>query len=118
MKDIVDGILEEKKRPLTWLAGRMDRTFDGLRVGLIKESIKYRDILKMARVLDVSPCRLFEIEVDQLDLQENMVAEKSAEYGKLKNCEELIVSLKNQIIDKERIIKLLSKGNIDDEQNG
>lgn len=117
LKDIVYGILKEKRRSVTWLAEEMGRTFDGLRTGLVNESVKYKDMVVMAEVLEVSPSRFFETNEEQLDLQGNMVSEASSEYKSLKSCEELVTTLKKQINDKERIITLLSKGNIDAEKN-
>lgn len=113
IKDIVNSILKEKDRPLAWLAKGMRRTDDGLRAGLTNESVKYKDLLIMAKILEVSPSRLFETK----DEQPNLVREPSVEYGNLKHCEELVISLKNQINDKERIISLLSRGNIDADQS-
>lgn len=113
LKEIVDEILKEKDRPLSWLATGMKRTDDGLRVGLVNESVKYRDLLTMAETLEVSPRRLFEATAYDLPTEENMVSETSAEYGGLKGCVALVTALRSQIKDKERIIKLLSKDNID-----
>lgn len=117
LKEIVYGILKEKRRSVTWLAEEMGRTFDGLRTGLVNESVKYKDMVVMAEVLKVSPNRFFETIEEHPDPEQNMVSEESIEYKRLKSCEELVATLKKQINDKERIISLLTKGNIDAEQN-
>nr|WP_121272562.1 hypothetical protein [Pedobacter schmidteae] len=112
LKAIVDGILREKHRSLSWLANSMGKTFDGLRLGLINESVKYKDLLLMAEILDVSPANFFNIYIENLGMVPTMVAESPAEYGdSLKNCRELAAALRDQINDKERIIALLSKPN-------
>jgi len=111
LKAIIDGIIRDKHRSLSWLAASMGKTFDGLRLGLINESIKYKDILLMAEILEVSPCCFFNTE--GLDADPNMVSEPAVEYGDLKStlksCKEMVATLKDQINDKERIITLLSK---------
>ncbi len=111
IKEIVDGILKEKRRPLTWLARGMHRTRDGLALGLENESIKYRDIVIMAQLLEVSPCRLFATNEELIIPEQNIVSETTFQYGNQKACEELVASLKDQLTDKERIIILLSQGN-------
>ncbi|WEK17424.1 MAG: hypothetical protein P0Y49_11525 [Candidatus Pedobacter colombiensis] len=112
LKAIIDGIIRDKHRSLSWLAISMGKTFDGLRLGLINESIKYKDILLMAEILEVSPCCFFK-SAEDLDAEQNMVAEAHVEYGDLKatlkSCKELVATLKDQINDKERIITLLTK---------
>lgn len=113
LKAIIDGIIRDKHRSLSWLAISMGKTFDGLRLGLINESIKYKDILLMAEILEVSPCCFFNKNGEGLEADQNMVSEPPAEYGdlksSLKSCKEMVATLKDQINDKERIITLLSK---------
>ncbi|MES2458052.1 MAG: hypothetical protein V4594_21015 [Bacteroidota bacterium] len=59
LKRIVDDLLKERERPLSWLARQMDKTFDGLKLSLIKGSIKYTDLVRMAEVLGVDVCWFF-----------------------------------------------------------
>lgn len=109
LKAIIDKTLKEQNRSLSWLAAEMDKTFDGLKLSLVKESIKYTDIKKMAAILKVPASYFFKEE----DWLENMVAEEKIEYSSLKTeltaCKELSETLKSQISDKERIINLLSE---------
>lgn len=113
LKATVDKILKEKHRSLSWLAHGIGKTFDGLRLGLINESVKYKDILLIADKLEVSPCSLFNESKGFLH-QDNLLAEPGAEYGdlkaNLKTCKELISTLKDQVKDKERIISLMKEG--------
>lgn len=113
LKDLVSEILIEKERSLNWLAENIGRTGDGLRVGLNRESVKYKDLVAMAEKLQISPSRFFKPTAQDLNPQQNVVSETTVEYGRLKGCEELVTALRNQINDKERIITLLSKGKID-----
>lgn len=109
LKAIIDGILKEKHRPLSWLATGMGKTFDGLRLGLINESIKYKDLLLMAEILEISAAKFFKETADQAQSQ-SILAESAVEYGdNLKSCKELAATLKDQLKDKERIIALLSE---------
>lgn len=113
LKANIDQILRDKNRSLSWLALNMGKTFDGLRLGLINESIKYKDMLIMAEILRVSPCTFFKTPEDDLNIQQdNIVNESTTAYGtSLKSCRELADALKDQLKDKERIILLLSKKN-------
>ena len=114
LKHVVDEILKEKTRPLSWLAEEMGKTFDGLKLSLIKGSIKYNDIITMAKVLEVAPSIFFQgttLAYDKKNNKSNLTESKS-EYndlkGELKNCKEMVATLKDQLKDKERIISLLS----------
>lgn len=113
LKKTVDKILREKNRSLSWLAHSIGKTFDGLRLGLLNESVKYKDIVAMARILEVSPAFFFETGVKDPNAEENLLAEPKSEYGELKanlkTCKDLIATLKDQVKDKERIISLLKK---------
>ncbi|WP_316814750.1 hypothetical protein [Pedobacter nyackensis] len=113
LKANIDRILRDKHRSLSWLAVSMGKTFDGLRLSLINESIKYKDMLVMAEILNVSPCTFFRTPEDEFSTsQSNIVTESVSEYGdSLKSCKELAATLKDQLKDKERIISLLSKAN-------
>lgn len=114
LKTTVDKILREKNRSLSWLAHSIGKTFDGLRLGLLNESVKYKDIVAMSNILEVSPAFFFETESKNSEFDDNMVAESKTEYGELKSnlktCKDLINTLKDQVKDKERIISLLHGG--------
>ena len=107
LKDIVDKILKDQNRSLSWLAVEMNKTFDGLKLSLVRGSLKYTDIKKMSEILKVSPLVFFEGEI----ITENIVAEERIGYYSLKMeldaCKELTTTLKNQVADKEKIIGLL-----------
>lgn len=113
LKAIIDRILRDQHRSLSWLAVSMGKTFDGLRLGLINESIKYKDILVMAEILDVSPAMFFKNSMEESNpLLNSILGESVTEYGEsLKNCKELNAALKDQLNDKERIISLLNQAN-------
>lgn len=119
LKDIVDELLKERERSLSWLAQQVGKTFDGFRLSLIKESIKYTDLKKMAATLDVPPSVFF---ITDIKKYKNMKADLKIEendlesYPKLPSFnvevemyKELTESLKNQLKDKDKIIQLLSK---------
>lgn len=114
LKNIVDEILKERGRSLSWLAEEMNKTFDGLKLGLIKGSIKYNDIIVMAKTLNVSPSVFFEhtYTAPNSSLQDNILNDGKTEYNdlkkNLKNCKEMLSTLKDQLKDKEKIISLLS----------
>lgn len=111
LKEIIDGILRKQNRSLSWLAAEMDKTFDGLKLSLIKESIKYADLKRMAEILGVSPAFFFD--AADPDLPKSIAEEDGPFYGSLKtelrSCRELTEALKSQLKDKEHIIQLLSK---------
>lgn len=115
LKNIVDGILKEKSRPMSWLADEMGKTFDGLKLSLVKGSIKYNDIIEMAKTLEVPPAVFFQTETVYADYHNGgpVLAETKENYGdlkgNLKNCKEMLAALKDQLKDKEMIISLLSK---------
>jgi hypothetical protein len=108
LKDIVDKALKDQNRSLSWLAGEMDKTFDGLKLGLVKGSIKYTDLQKMAEILHVRPAYFFEGD----SAAENMLEDERMPYHSLRTeltaCKELVATLKSQLSDKEKIISLLS----------
>lgn len=110
LKNIVDKALKDKNRSLSWLAAEMNKTFDGLKLSLVKGSIKYTDIKKMAGILQIPASTFFDEEEITY-----MVAEDRVEYVSLKtelsSCKELASTLKNQLADKEKIIELLSMRN-------
>ncbi|MCD0487271.1 hypothetical protein LPB86_03465 [Pedobacter sp. MC2016-14] len=116
LKSIVDDLLLSKNRSLTWLSKEMSKTFDGLKLSLNKETLKYKDLILMAKVLEVHPAMLFKSD-SVVNYGNNdtypMLSEEEAKYsdlkGNLKNCREMVSALKDQIKDKEKIIILLSK---------
>ncbi|TDQ09535.1 hypothetical protein [Pedobacter metabolipauper] len=115
LKKTIDQILKEKSRSLTWLAFEMDKTFDGFKLSLTRGSIKYNDILRMARILEVNPSVFFETggPIPHGENEQIQPVEKS-DYIVLKAnltaCGEMLVVLKNQMKDKDKIISLLSRG--------
>lgn len=116
LKTIVDGLLKEKNRPLSWLAEEMSKTFDGLKLSLIKGSIKYNDLIEMARILEVSPSIFFQTGLDAYavtNTDPQLLSESKENYSDtkagLKSCKEMLAVLKEQIKDKETIISLLSR---------
>lgn len=116
LKTIVDGLLKKKNRPLNWLAREMKKTDDGLKLSLVRESIKYADIITMSRILEVSPLVFFETEnnpapqklTGNTDNPETRYADKVMKQ-KLENAEELLNVLRQTLKDREMIINLLSK---------
>ena len=115
LKSVVDGILKEKSRPMRWLAGEMGKTFDGLKLSLVNGSIKYNDILIMAKILDV-PASVFFPEREKSSLEQkepnflgDLKPEDKSIRNELKNCREMLSTLKDQLKDKDKIISLLSK---------
>jgi len=115
LKSIVDELLKEKGRSLTWLSTEMEKTFDGLKLSLTRGSIKYNDIITMAKVLEVTPATFFQSEVAPYTRKasQSLVGDQKEEYSdlksSLKNCKEMLTTLKDQIKDKDKIISLLSK---------
>lgn len=115
LKSVVDGILIEQNRSLSWLATEMGKTFDGLRLSLIRGSIKYTDLQKMAEVLNEPVVRFFTPPFEYRVAGKMVLNEPAEEYrvsphGKeLRNCREMVETLKSQLKDKDKIITLLSK---------
>jgi hypothetical protein len=108
LKDIVDKCLKDHNRSLSWLAAEMDKTFDGLKLSLVKGSIKYNDIKRMADILKVPASCFFEVDIET----GNVLEEEKGQYSNLKteltSCKELTAALKSQLADKDKIIGLLS----------
>lgn len=115
LKSTVDGILKKHNRRFVWLAAEMNRTFDGLKLSLTTGSIKYRDIKRMAQLLEVSPETFFSEATAALadpagkSIRNNITPEYSELKQALKSCKELNAALRDQIKDKDKIIALLSK---------
>ena len=114
LKNIVDEILKERARSLSWLALQMGKTFDGLKLSLIKESLKYKDIAEMAKILEVSPITFFQNEIPApINGKEKAapIRVDNDEKGNIKSYRELIAALRVQLKDNEKIIALISKVN-------
>nr|WP_068890175.1 hypothetical protein [Pedobacter panaciterrae] len=117
LKSIVDEILTENGRSMTWLSQEMGKTFDGLKLSLVRESIKYKDIITLSKVLNVPPATFFQTIAIPYnnELTESLVGDQKGEYtdlkNNLKNCKQMLTALKDQIKDKDKIISLLSKEN-------
>ena len=114
LKEVVNKMLKDRNRSLSWLAMEMGKTFDGLKLGLTRGSIKYTDLKRMADILDIPVSSFFEEPLDnEGGTQKNVLFEEEGQYLSIKNeltsCKELIRTLKSQLKDKEKIIELLSK---------
>ena len=113
LKETVARLLKNKNRSLSWLALEMGKSFDGLKLSLVKGSIKYLDIILMAKILETHPGELFESEQGGYSPEEwrNALEEGETQYKNIKKeltaCRELNEALKTQVNDKERIIALL-----------
>ena len=109
LKKVVDKALKDQNRSLSWLAGEMNKTFDGLKLSLVKGSLKYTDIIRMTEILKLPASYFFQEE----SILDNMVEEEKVEYFNLKSelssCKELTATLKSQLADKEKIIELLTQ---------
>lgn len=108
LKRIVDKALKQQNRSLSWLAGEMNKTFDGLKLSLVKGSLKYTDIIKMAEVLKL-PAAYFFGETLPYNIVEEEIVGYAAQKNELSACRELAATLKSQLTDKEKIIELLSQ---------
>lgn len=118
LKSIIDEILKKKKRPFSWLADQMGMTFDGFKLSLNNRSIKYRDIVLMTKILEVSPMVFFSgptaaaAELPGKSANDPINLEHGELKQALKSCKELNAALKDQIKDKDKIIALISKEGI------
>lgn len=115
LKSIVGEILKRNNRSLSWLSVEMNKTFDGLKLSLLKGSMKYNDLLLMAKILNVPPTIFFEetnpdncTEKEQLKMSEVDQNQSQLEVEN-RNYREMIATLKEQLKDKDKIISLLSK---------
>lgn len=115
LKETVDKLLKKHNRSLSWLASEMGKSFDGLKLSLVKGSIKYQDLILLSRKLQVHPGELFESDHTGYSPEEwrNVLQEGEAQYNNVKkelfSCKELNEALRNQLKDKERIIELLNQ---------
>lgn len=110
LKNKVEEVLKKKKRSMSWLAEEMGKSVDGLRLSLVRESIKYVDINKMAEILEV-PAALFfpnSSELYQEISSVSKVSESGSEFEELKYYKGMVALLKDQLNDKQKIITLLS----------
>jgi hypothetical protein len=107
LKELVDRELMHKKRSRSWLAREMEMTPDGLRLSLVRESIKYADIVRVCKILGVKAGVLFE----EGEVEGEVVMSRNAPQNgdRFKDSEEMIRLLKALVKDKERIIALMSK---------
>lgn len=98
--------MKEKNRTLSWLAGEMGKTFDGLKLSLVKGSLKYNDVITLSKVLGIKPGVLFETE--------EVAPEAPSKNAKTvyNDCLELVAILKSQLKDKDQIIALLKNKTI------
>src|SRR5690606_3805598 len=94
----------------SWLSVEMDKSVDGLRLSLVRESIKYSDINKMAEILEVSPSIFFGDGASIYKEVESIskTSEPASEYSDLKYYKGMCAVLRDQLNDKEKIITLLS----------
>ena len=51
LKNWVESALNDINRPLSWLAAEMDRTTEGLKLSIDKETMKFSDLKKMIAIL-------------------------------------------------------------------
>ncbi|MGZ3999585.1 MAG: hypothetical protein ACXVIY_03105 [Mucilaginibacter sp.] len=116
LKPIVDAVLKEQSRSFSWLASEMDRTIDGLKLALINETIKYSDLKKLVKILNVPVTMLFEGETTVQNIKgsyntqasKSVVAEPDLEYKKEnERLIEQVNQLKSQLDDKNEIISLM-----------
>jgi len=112
LKAIVDQLLNEETRSLSWLAKEMRKTPEGLKLSLTKCSIKYTDLKLMSKILKVSPAVFFEDKIVKQKISESLAEEDVPGYTMMQNdlnsCKELVSTLKSQVKDKEKIIQLLN----------
>jgi len=100
VKDIVDDLLKKEKRSASWLSKEMGMTPDGLRLGLLKESIKYSSIVQLCGILGVKAGVLF---------GEGEVLRTAIDDKQGNDDRQLVRLLKEQVRDKQLIIDLLIK---------
>lgn len=119
LKETVEKILEEQQRSLSWLATEMGKTFTGLKMSLVNESIKYADLKKMVDILNIPITILFDGSTSQkikgnynnqagtsMLLNDPEVKYKKIEVDGLKKQIQL---LESKLVDKDKIIELLTK---------
>lgn len=120
LKSLIDAELKASGKTFKWLVGEVGISNDGLKAGLENETIKLKDLKKLAKVLNMPIHMLFAGDTtiqSQIGGTYNTQAthstlhEPATEYVK-KDVEMLqkhIALLESQIIDKDKIIDLLSR---------
>lgn len=104
--EIVCDLLKARGRSKIWLAKEIDMTFDGMKLALIRQSMKFNDLVKLSKILEISPAVLFDLP----DASSQPYAPPTLGYSReLKTCEEMLKVCKSQLKDKELIIELLTK---------
>lgn len=126
LKEIVDSLLKEKKLTKSWLASRVKMKPDGFRLALVKHSIKFDEIFRMAEALEVSPSVFFnapansykveslnnlaqepnEMELYEMSSHKNEINTLKSQNKKLRD---EVTKLKEHLSDKSKIIKLLEE---------
>lgn len=109
LKNTVLRILKEKHRSLSWLAKGIGKTFDGLNLALKNESLKYKDIIVMANLLEIHPGVLFNDENHDLK-GDNLLSEPKSGYLDFRTksmYDDLMDTMRDQLNDKDKIIALL-----------
>jgi len=121
LRQIVEQLLKDSPKSMADLATEMDRTYDGFKLSLNKESIKYSDLKKLATILNVPIELLFVSGTTNIQSQKggsyNTMAhsstlhEPATEYirKELDGLKKQVTLLESQIVDKDRIIELLSR---------
>ena len=97
LKIIVEGILKRKTRSMSWLAGQMDKSADGFRLSLMRGSIKFIDLKKMASILDVPIERFF--------MEDPQKYDKSKSASRLSEPENEYTDLKTSLVTAEEVLK-------------
>jgi hypothetical protein len=115
----VENALESRKRTMSWLASEMDRTLEGFKLSLKNETIKYSDLKKMISILDTPIQFFFEGNTTVQKIRGNYNTQASdamilhdpeAIYKKMEveGLQKQVALLESQLIDKDKIIELLS----------
>jgi hypothetical protein len=117
LKQSVDRILADQQRSLSWLADEMGFTFTGLKGSLVSESIKYSDLKKLIKVLNVPISILFEGDTVQIQkggryntqASNSTINEPEVGYKKIEmeGLRKQVAILESSLKDKDEIIELL-----------
>ena len=115
LKTIVGEILKKHNRSLSWLSVEMNKTFDGLKLSLLKGSMKYNDLILIAKILNGPPTVFFEetnpthcTQKEELKIVDGEHHHSQLEIEN-RNYKDMILTLREQLKDKDKIISLLSK---------
>jgi hypothetical protein len=120
LKSIIDKELKRQGKSFKWLVGEVGISNDGLKAGLENESIKLKDFKKMITVLNMPIENFFasgsigQTMAGSYNTQAGKsihISEHEPEYKKIEveGLKKQVELLESQIIDKDKIIKLLSK---------